>query len=121
MKTARVVHHVPGRIRLRIVDKSTDPDLLEKIQRSLGEIDDVNRVRLNHATGSVVVEYEPEHFAEMLERAAQATALHDLILDATPKGSEFDAAIQFAQTELEGLARHSLTAKHLLEAVNRIN
>jgi hypothetical protein len=121
MHVARVVHHVPGRIRFRVSADHGDPRLLEKIQRALGEISDVSRVRLNHLTGSVVIEYDPKYYATMVERAAKATAQHELIRLMSPEAAEFDSAVRFIQIELQGLARHSLTAKYLMGALYLIN
>ena len=121
MRVARVVHHVPGRIRFQISSEDGDSHLLEKIQRTVGEISGVSRVRLNHLTGSVVIEYNPKHYETMVESAAKATAQHELIRLISPQAAEIDAALRYAQMELQGLARHSLTAKFLMGAVHLIN
>jgi cation transport ATPase len=121
MRSARVIHHVPGRIRFKVSVERGDPGLLEKIQRTLGEIPDVHRVRLNHLTGSVVVEYDPKHYATMMESAAKATAHLDLVRLVSPEADRIDTAVRFAEVKLQRLARHSLTAKHLIFAAHLIN
>lgn len=62
----QVVHHVPGRIRLRIA-----PTLVKNawrmdrthIEQALCSMSGIGGVRINPAAGSVVVEYVPSRFA----------------------------------------------------------
>jgi Heavy metal associated domain 2 len=52
------VHHVPGRIRVRIPVIRENPYKADEI-RNLLDLDGVEKVEINHLTGSIVVKYNP--------------------------------------------------------------
>ena len=54
----RVVHAIPGRIRLKIPMISQDPRLASDIEERLSRIDGVRRVETSPVTGSVLVFFE---------------------------------------------------------------
>lgn len=57
-RRARVVSHVPGRIRFKLHDQSRDRDIMEQVGRKLNSLEGVDDVRLNPALGSVTVRYD---------------------------------------------------------------
>jgi copper chaperone CopZ len=54
------VHHVPGRLRVKIPDLKSSPERVDTIQEILGEVNGVGRVSVNPVTGSVLVMYESD-------------------------------------------------------------
>ncbi|MBC2693810.1 MAG: hypothetical protein HF982_00715 [Desulfobacteraceae bacterium] len=65
LEEAEIVHHIPGRIRLRfnhsIVSKLPKVNGIEKeIQKLANEIEAIKNIRLNLFAGSVVVQYDTE-------------------------------------------------------------
>ena len=121
MRAAHIVHHVPGRLRFKVPSSQRDVQLLGRLERILSEIPYVHRVGVNTSTGSVVLEYERNRFAEVTERASKATERTERIRLISPDAAELEVAVDFAQQELQLLARHSLTAKELMEFFHRIN
>lgn len=122
MHTAHVVHHVPGRIRFKIPGTRPDAKLLENIERALGKLPAVQRIKLNLVTGSVVVDYDSAlAFPEMLEQTSRATAKDALIKLEGPEAGEYETAFELAQEEFQSLAQQSITAEHLLRLVTGIN
>jgi len=55
------VHHVPGRLRLRVPAVKQSESHVDALGRTLGETQGVLRHAINPRTGSVVVHYAPEH------------------------------------------------------------
>jgi hypothetical protein len=121
MRTAHVVHHIPGRIRFKLLGASGDHHFLEKVQRAISLLPEVNRIDVNRITGSIVVEYDPENYKRMLEQASRATAQHELVRFVTPGVVDIDAALIYAQRELRSLAHDSMTAQHVMNLVQRAN
>lgn len=56
---ARIAHHAPGRIRIRLPHAKGDHARLEQIKRAISPRPGVRRVEVNPSTGSVVVHYDP--------------------------------------------------------------
>jgi hypothetical protein len=57
VQTAHVVHHIPGRARLRIPAKRHNHNFFEDVKRRLGQLDSVSHVSVNPASASVLVHY----------------------------------------------------------------
>jgi hypothetical protein len=54
------LHHVPGRIRIKIPQIKHRPDQAGKIREMLKEQGGISQMNINLSTGSVVVYYDPE-------------------------------------------------------------
>lgn len=121
MRTAHVVHHIPGRIRFKFLGASGDHHFLEQVQRAISLIPGVNRIDVNRITGSIVVEYDPANYKRMLEHASRATAQHQLVRFVVPGVVDIDASLGYAQRELRSLAHYSMTARHVMSLVHRAN
>lgn len=52
------VHHVPGRLRVRIPDIRNNPSIVSKV-RSIFDIYGIDKLKINSITGSVVVTFDP--------------------------------------------------------------
>src|SRR5437868_5747006 len=96
-ETGKLLHHVPGRLRLRLPFAKADPARLEAIQSALGELAGVRRVNANPTLGTVVVQYDPALFAEFpgaLEKYVEEQSLFTLVCeDSLPCISEADRSI----------------------------
>jgi copper chaperone CopZ len=55
-----VIHHVPGRLRIRLSEVKGNPAKAHSIERALGAFPGVNDVASNIRTGSVLVHYDPK-------------------------------------------------------------
>ncbi|MGH7963687.1 MAG: HMA2 domain-containing protein [Candidatus Binatia bacterium] len=71
----RVVHAMPGRVRLKISQVKKDAILAEDIQRQLSAVQGIQRVETNPLTGSVLVLYDSEE----LVASESLHALPDLL------------------------------------------
>src|SRR5215469_90797 len=55
---ARVEHHTPGRVRVRVAREERSPEHMERVRRQLEAHPDVAGVDVNPQTGSVLVRGE---------------------------------------------------------------
>ena len=60
MESVKVVHAIPGRVRLRVHELKGNPGLASAVQERLAAAGGIRWVEVNAATGSVLVFYEPE-------------------------------------------------------------
>jgi hypothetical protein len=115
---ARLVHHVPGRSRLRSAAPEVNPNVLQRVRFFFREIRGVILVEPNPRTGSLLIEYDPTIVAPakltgML--ASQDIIGLDLVNDADPVHGWIDqlaatAGSWFANAVAEQLALTVLRA-----------
>src|SRR5262249_9068019 len=72
---ARVVHAVPGRIRLRWQPLATDLERVEALAVELRAVPGIQSVALSPRTGSIVIAYDAETIAEADLRSRVRAAL----------------------------------------------
>jgi hypothetical protein len=59
-RAARVVHHVPGRMRIRVMGvRGSEIEFFAAVQRVIGGLQGVQSVRVNPASSSIVIGYRP--------------------------------------------------------------
>jgi hypothetical protein len=61
-ETAELLHHTPGRLRIRIASGKGQPSRLRQIQEALACFSGVRRVDINAMLGTLVVQYDPAFF-----------------------------------------------------------
>lgn len=54
----KVVHYIPGRLRLRVEAVRRAPQIGRRVEEEFGRIHGVRKVRTNASTGSVLLEYD---------------------------------------------------------------
>jgi hypothetical protein len=72
----RVIHAIPGRLRLKVVEVKGNPALAGAIEDRLGAVRGIRQVETNPVTGSVLVVYAPEEVGsgESLDQLSEALA-----------------------------------------------
>ncbi len=106
----KVVHHLPGRLRLRVSSVKGNPAALAKIADTLGSVDGVSATEVNPVTGGILVHYDPQ--------------LHDAIPSTIARVAESSGLflLESAMETLEGFeGEHSLVATGLIDFVKEIN
>lgn len=71
MREAQVVHHVPGRMRIKVPflkDLSVDP---QQVNELLLPIDGLRKVDFSPITGSVLLHYDPEMYEDFSRQLAE--------------------------------------------------
>lgn len=58
-RSAHIVHHVPGRLRLRVVGARAETEFFAAVQEVIGSLHGVDAVRVNPASSSIVIDYRP--------------------------------------------------------------
>lgn len=58
-RPARIVHHVPGRLRIKVVGAREETEFFAAVQGVIGTLHGVDSVRVNPASSSIVVDYRP--------------------------------------------------------------
>ncbi len=73
---SQYIHHIPGRLRLKLDQIKRQPLQARKIQAAIGSIDGVLAVSVNVTTGSVLIRYEAARInGESLLRTMRETGL----------------------------------------------
>ena len=74
----RVMHFIPGRIRVRSQRVKRSQDFAHEVENRLAGLVGVKKVETNPVTGSILVEYDPGTLAMPEQRQAARDALHGL-------------------------------------------
>ena len=64
-ESIRIVHAIPGRIRLKVIEVRENPILACELQQRLSSLPGVRKVEVNPRTGSVLILYEAAVFASL--------------------------------------------------------
>ncbi len=77
VENVKVVHFVPGRVRLRSDELQGDPSLAKWLKTSLDEIPAVHGVEVSSLTGSILISYKPAELrnAESKEALIEAVRM----------------------------------------------
>lgn len=93
-KHVRIVHHVPGRARLKILHAKANPELCCHIEEIGETISGIKAVKTNPVTGSILVHYDEtvpdirDHFSEAVAELDKFISL--MMLDADDMESSDD-------------------------------
>ena len=58
-RPAQIVHHVPGRLRIKVLGIGAEPAFFATVQEVISKLQGVESVRVNPASSSIVIDYEP--------------------------------------------------------------
>lgn len=78
---AQLVHHIPGRVRIRLPHAKGNRALLQQIKESISPRPGVRRVDVNPTTGSILIHYDPallDNFNRQLAEHAEREELFAL-------------------------------------------
>jgi Heavy metal associated domain 2 len=115
---ATVVHHIPGRLRVRLPRASRRPDILHDLHGFISGLGGVRRVEINPVTGSILVHYAPES-AQDVEGLLAGGASSGW--EAPPELTDVDEMADRIEKEAEFLSAHSEVALHLVKGVKVLN
>jgi hypothetical protein len=74
----KIVHAIPGRLRLKVADVRENPTLASELRQRLTSLPGVRTVEVNPRTGSVLILYEAETFASTEALSELAKPLTEL-------------------------------------------
>jgi hypothetical protein len=122
----KIEHQVPGRVRMKIPAGKGNPELLKQISEVFGVIPGIEEVIVNPTTGSVVLHYDTDRHDEFhgsfKEHCDAHHAAHGVTNGASTGGlhgadTELDKLTHSIEEEAEFLARHSHTARLVVDFV----
>lgn len=116
--SARIAHHVPGRMRVRVHGAKRNPAILAGLKSRISEADGVTRVEANRDTGSLIIHYRnrsPRQFEEHLAELGQSNETFDLAIG---QAGELWAALE---KEANFLAAHSELARTVVNETKRLD
>jgi hypothetical protein len=58
-RPARIVHHVPGRMRIKVIGAAGETAFFAAVQQVIGALQGVDAVRVNPSSSSIVIDYRP--------------------------------------------------------------
>lgn len=59
MRTARIAHHMPGRMRLKVLGAPAEQEFFAMVKKVIASLKGVECVRVNAASSSIVIDYSP--------------------------------------------------------------
>ena len=115
-KTAKfkleIAHQTHGRVRMKVPSAKGDQEILREIAETFGAIPGIERVTVNPTTGSVTLHYDTEDHAAFHHGLSQSLSGASVY---RPPATEFDELANRIEDEAEFLARHSESAKAVVD------
>ena len=108
-----VAHQVPGRVRMKFPHAKGNPELLQQIAQSFAAIPGIQGISVNPTTGSVVMRYDTEQHDEFHDHFHRHHGAH--AANYRPPATEIDELARKIEDEAEFLARHSQSARAVVE------
>src|SRR5262249_1280698 len=118
----QIAHQVPGRVRMKIPAGKGNPELLKQISEVFGAIPGIENITVNPTTGSVVLHYDADRHDEFHGSFRQHYAAH-ATANSGQRGAdtELDRLANSIEAEAEFLARHSHSARAVVDFVKRLD
>jgi hypothetical protein len=114
----QIAHQTHGRVRMKVPSAKGDPELLREIGETFGAIPGIERVTVNPTTGSVTLHYDTDNHAAFHQGLSQ-----NLLGTPTyrPPMTQFDELANKIESEAEFLARHSQSAKAIVDLFKHLD
>jgi Heavy metal associated domain 2 len=122
----KIEHQVPGRVRMKIPAGKGNPELLKQISDVFAVIPGIEGIVVNPTTGSVVLNYDTDrhdefhgafreqHSAHNAEHGSSNGIMHGA-------DTELDKLTNSIEAEAEFLARHSHSARAVVDFVKMLD
>jgi hypothetical protein len=126
----KVEHQVPGRVRMKIPAGKGNPELLKQISEMFAAIPGIEEIVVNPATGSVLLHYDTDRHHEFHDAFSEQHASHNATHGASNGAAlgmmhgadtELDKLTSSIEAEAEFLARHSHTARAVVDFVKKVD
>jgi hypothetical protein len=122
----KIEHQVPGRVRMKIPAGKRNPDLLKQISEIFAVIPGIEEIVTNPTTGSVVLRYDADRHDEFHGSLRQHYEAHGAASSSANGGkrgadTELDKLTNSIGAEAEFLARHSQSARAVVDFVKTID
>lgn len=116
----KIAHQVPGRIRMKVAGAKGNPAVLEEVRATFASIPGIEEVKVNPATGSIVLNYDTGRHEEFHGH------LHSRYSDNLAHGhsaptNEIDELARKIEAEAEFLAEHSHAARMVVDFCKQVD
>lgn len=118
-KPARIVHQLPGRIRIKVTGVKEDSEYFAVVRRLISELSGVESVRVNATSSSIVVAYNPSDPVFRF-RLGESSAVSEW-LDLTDGGDLFAAMDDAVTTGVRYLEQHSRLAESVVSTAEQLD
>jgi hypothetical protein len=123
----KIEHQVPGRVRMKIPAGKGNPELLKQVSETFAVIPGIEQVTVNPTTGSVVLYYDTDRHDEFHGTFRGHYEAHGGVNHGGGDGAahgadtELDKLTNSIEAEAEFLARHSHSARAVVDFVKKID
>jgi hypothetical protein len=117
----QIAHQVPGRVRMKIPAGKGNPELLKQISEVFGVIPGIEEVIVNPTTGSVTLHYDTDRHDEFHGSFQHHYDAHGASNGTHGADTELDKITHSIEAEAEFLARHSHTARAVVDFVKKVD
>jgi hypothetical protein len=126
----KIEHQVPGRVRMKFPAGKGNPELLKQISEVFGVIPGIEGITANPTTGSIVLHYDADRHDEFHGSFRNHYDAHHATHGLHGGGgggigggmdTELDKLTHSIEAEAEFLARHSHSARVLVDCVRNID
>lgn len=118
--SAKVAHHVPGRMRLKLDTAKGNDELLAEIRQTLVNVPGIHDIQINAATGSVTVHYAADAHPE-LHTSINLHQEHFAVEHHVPPATKIDDMTKMIEEEAEFLAEHSESARIIVNFCKKLD
>ena len=118
---AKVIHHIKGRMRLKVETAKNRPHALERLRKRLSELPDVHSSQASSLTGSILLKYDSKSHNTFFERVKAVGEESGLFNLSDIGSSEVEEITRDICTEADYLATRSKTAAVLVDEIKRAN
>jgi hypothetical protein len=118
----KIEHQVSGRVRMKIPAAKGNPELLKQVSEVFRVIPGIEEITVNPTTGSVILHYDADRHDEFHGSFRRHYAAHSTT-DRAQRGAdtELDRLATSIEAEAEFLARHSHSARAVVDFVKRLD
>ncbi len=78
LKGLKVVHALPGRVRLKVAKVKDNPALARRAEKKLAQVPGIRQVEAKSDTGSVLIHYDTEHLLSLASVEILSATLEEL-------------------------------------------
>ena len=115
---AYISHSLPGRLRIKVPSKVGDAQYFANVQNSLSELQDVSNIRVNHLTGSILLNHNEIKLQHIQVYASEKQLFiierHDLIKQ--PVVDRFATGVGVFDKQLRGITDNSVDVRTIVFA-----
>jgi hypothetical protein len=116
---AKIAHHLPGRMRVKVPNAKGDAELLEEIRQTLVGVPGIHDIEINGATGSVTIHYCADTHPELHASIDQHQDMFSV--QRRPPSTKLDEMTHLIEEEAEFLAEHSHAARAVVDFCSNLD